>query len=283
MIPASPLHLRLAPEDLVGNQGIGRVCLLPGSDARARRIGERLEEVESRPSPRQLNAWLGVYRHEGESVDVLTLPTGMGCPSVNIVVTELFGLGGRRFLRVGSAGSLQHGRVRLGDLVIANASVRDESTSDAFAPRDVPALAHPDWVDALRSAATELGVAERSWVGCVHSKDAFYGREFPGGPLAGQNVAYMEMLRAMGVMATEMESSHLFILASLLSKEIGPVARPAATAEAAKAGTLLAIVGDDQLFASPEDFRRAEELSIDVALRAALHLVRMERAAAAPR
>jgi uridine phosphorylase len=44
--------------------------------------------------------------------------TGMGCPSVDLIVTELIMLGGRRFFRVGTCGSLQPKLIRYGDLVV---------------------------------------------------------------------------------------------------------------------------------------------------------------------
>jgi uridine phosphorylase len=276
VIPEKPHHVALSPDDVAGNGGTGRICLLPGSEARARAIAERFENLEVRPSPRQLNAYLGTVRKDGFSVDLVAIPTGMGCPSVNIVVTELFGLGARRFLRVGSAGSLQHAIVRTGALVIANAAVRDEGSSDTFCPRFFPAVAHPDWIDALRDAAVDLGFADNTWLGLVHTKDCLYGREFPGGPLAERNAAHMRMLEELGVLASEMESSHLFVLATVLNRGLHALAQVATGAQVVKAGTVLAIIGDDRLFAPPEVVAVVENAAIDLGIEAAFRLARRE-------
>jgi uridine phosphorylase len=278
VIPEAPHHLALSPNDVAGNQGIGRVCLLPGSEARARAIADRLDDLVVRPSPRQLNGYLGVVRRDGASVDVLAIPTGMGCPSLNIVVSELFGLGARRFLRVGSAGSLQQEVVRAGALVIASAAVRDEGTSDAFCPRSVPALAHPDWIDALASSATDLGLGKNTWLGPVQTKDCLYGGEFPGGPLADRNAAHMRMLHDLGVLATEMESAHLFVLASVLNRAITPLDRLGSGPDAVKAGSVLAIIGDERPFAPVDLALLAEKAAIDVSIEAAFRLVLKEMA-----
>ena len=50
---------------------------------------------------------LGTLTAEGETIQVATLASGMGCPSMEIFLHELFQLGAKRFLRIGTAGSLQ--------------------------------------------------------------------------------------------------------------------------------------------------------------------------------
>jgi len=276
MIGQEPHHIRIDAAAVAGNGGRGRVFLVPGSLARAEAIAERFEDRRVFPSPRRLDVHTGRYTRGGRSVDVGACPTGMGCPSVGIVVAELCALGVRRLVRVGSAGSLQPGVIGSGDLVIATGAVRDEASSDAFASRDVPALAHPDWVLALRRAALDRGVGSRTFEGLVHTKDSLYGREFATGPRAVQNRAYMDELRALSVLATEMESSHLFMLAQAAVRRPTPLLADPDPAEI-KAGTVLAVIGDEGSFAAAAEARAAEELAIDVALDAALALLEIER------
>ena len=145
-----PHHLSIDTEHTRGNRGAGRLFLLPGSDGRARRIAERFSDSEVIPSDRQLNVHLGRLQRDDVTVDVGTVATGMGCPSLDIVVTELIELGARHFIRVGTAGSLQRDVVQVGDLVIATGAVRDEATSDAYAPREYPAIADPEIFDNRR-------------------------------------------------------------------------------------------------------------------------------------
>ena len=121
-------------------------------------------------------------------------------------------LGLQRFIRVGTAGSLQPKRVRSGDIVIATGAVRDEGSSLSYAPLEFPALASLDLVNALKAASIRMGLDKHTHLGLVHTKDSLYGREFGQGPLVAQNQRYMEGLTALGVLATEMEASHLFIL-----------------------------------------------------------------------
>ncbi len=276
MSTIEPHHIRIGREQVVGNDGLGRVFFVPGSSARTEALAEHLLDVQAFPSPRRLDAFIGRYERDGVSIDVGAVPTGMGCPSLGIIVTELFELGVRRLMRVGSAGSLQPG-LGSGDLVIATGGVRDETASDAYCSKDIPALAHPDWVRALERAAVHHGFGDRTYRGLVHTKDSLYGREFGLGPRAAMNEAYMAELKAMGVLCTEMESSHLFILAaahgatprSITAGDTGP--------GLIKAGSLLAVVGDEGVFDPEHTSRGVEEQAIMVALDAALELVTAER------
>ncbi|MBN1337218.1 MAG: uridine phosphorylase [Deltaproteobacteria bacterium] len=276
MTPSLVHHLRVTPEDVLGNQDRGRVFLIPGSPARARRIADRLEDLRTCPSPRLHDVHLGVWRDGARTVDVGTVSTGMGCPSLGIIVTELIQVGVRRFLRVGSAGSLQGDRVPPGSLVIATAAVRDEGTSDACLPREVPAVAHPDWVEALVATAREQGLAERTFAGLVHSKDSFFGREMGHGPLGDVHRRYMAALAAAGVLATEMEASHLFVLAAIHGPDVRPVGTPSCAPDVVQAGALLAVIGDEVGFVPDAHAARAEEDAVSVALEAAWRLLARE-------
>lgn len=103
-------------------------------------------------------------------VDVGSVATGMGCPSVDIIVTELIKLGAKRFIRVGTAGSVQPKDIRVGSVVIGTGGVRDEGTSRNYAPPEFPAVASPLLVLALQQAAREMGIAENVYSGIIHAK-----------------------------------------------------------------------------------------------------------------
>ncbi|MFH1468827.1 MAG: uridine phosphorylase [Pseudomonadota bacterium] len=280
MSPFEPHHLRVAAADLTGNGARGRVFLIPGSLARVEAISAFLTDLRVFSSPRRLDVHVGRYERDGVSVDVGTCPTGMGCPSLGIIVTELMELGVRCMVRVGSAGSLQPDAVHAGALVIATGAVRDEAASDAYAPREVPALAHPDWVLALRRAARARGLGSTTFEGLVHTKDSLYGREFAMGPRAAVNHAYMAELRALGVVATEMECSHLFMLAQARAHECRPVDAPAGP-ERVRVGAILAVLGEEGVFEGTPAARTGEEHAVMVALDAALVLMGAERTAGA--
>jgi uridine phosphorylase len=266
-------HLPIRAEQVQGNGGAGRLFFLPGSDGRARRIGERFVDLQVCPSDRQLNVYLGRVTRDGRSVDVGAVGTGMGCPSMSIVATELIMLGVRRFIRVGTAGSMRPDIVRVGNLVIATAAVRDEATSDRYVARGYPALADHDLVSALETAAHRCGLADRTFKGLAHTKDALYARELDHGAASAENRAYMTQLREMGVLATEMETSHLFILSHVGTQAIAPLSETPLPAETIKSGSILAIVGDDAAFAHPDQIAATEDDAITVALEAALGLL----------
>jgi uridine phosphorylase len=264
-----PHHLTMKPEHASGNTGRGRVFFLPGSDGRAQRIAERFSSLQVLPSDRRHNVFLGQLDHGAGQVDVGVVATGMGCPSLDIIVTELIQLGVRTLIRVGTAGSLRPDAVRAGSLVIATAAVRDEAASDAYATREVPAVADRRVVAALEGAAHRLGLADRTFAGLIHTKDSLYGREFGEGPRSEENQSYMRHLAGLGVLASEMEAAHLFILSQVHSREIAAIGT---AADRVASGAVLAIIGDDTPFADKATTDEAEGHAVDVALEAAVRL-----------
>lgn len=268
-------HLEIDAAELGGNGDLGRYVLVPGSIDRASRIAAKLEDVRVLTNRRRLDVFLGTLRRGDRTVDVAAIPTGMGCPSVDIVVGELLQAGARRFLRVGTCGSLQPD-VKVGDVVAASGAVRDESASDAYTAREFPAVADPLWVEAVANAAVALGIERRVHVGIVHSKDAFFGREFAQGPDAERNHAYMERLSRSGCLASEMEAAHLFVLGQVFGGGPRTVAALRSRATRVRCGAICAVVGGQDAFASLEDEQAAEARLIDVALQSVAELAALE-------
>jgi len=231
---------------------------LPGSPERAAGIAEHFGDRRVVPGTRGFDVHLGVLRFEERVVDVGAVATGMGCPSIDIVVTELIALGARRFLRVGTAGTLGGDRVKTADVVIATGSVRDAAACDAYAPREVPALAHIDMVLALKQAAQRLALDTVTHVGLVHTKDSLYAREYGFGPLAERHAEYMTVLERCGVLASEMEAAQLFLLAQVYSSAAEPII----------AGAVLGIVGDTDALGAEGLRHVAEERAVSIALEA---------------
>lgn len=210
----TPHHISVTSKDLAGNNGIGRYILLPGSDGRAKEIAQYFNNSRVIPHARGHNVYLGTIDYQGINIDIATVASGMGCASMEIILHELFHLGAKRFLRVGTAGSLQP-HIHIGDLINTQASVRDESTTLDYAPQGVPAIASLDMVLAITKAMQQLGLAHKTHTGIVHSKASFYAREFSAGPKATENDAYLNLISAFGVLASEMETSALFIQSQL--------------------------------------------------------------------
>ena len=256
-----PEHLHASREDLIGNGGRGRYVLLPGSTGRAAHMAERLSERVTRSHPRGHDVHLGTWETNGERIDVATVGTGMGGPSVEIIVSELLALGARCLLRVGTCGSLQQ-RVAVGDLVIATGAVRDEGAGDAYLPREFPALASLSLVNALRRGAQHINPNGRTHCGVVHSKDSLYAREFAQGPLAEEHRRYRSLLTDGGVLASEMECATLFTMAAVADQ----AARTNDSTSSVAAGAILAVIGDAHSgFARTVEAKTAVEQAIDLA------------------
>jgi len=246
-----PNHINATIEDLQGNNGIGRYFLLPGSDGRARKISKLFKDVRVLESSRSHNIYLGTLEVEGKKIDVASVSTGMGCPSLDIIVNELFKLGAKRFIRVGTAGSMQSDRIPVGHIVIATGAVRDEHTSLNYVPLEYPSIASIEILSIANELAKKEEYKDIAHFGIVHAKDSLFAREFKEGPMPDQNAEYMKILERSGVLASEMESSHLFVLSSLFNHKVQKVD----PSDKVLAGTVLAIIGDDK-----QQFSNAEEV-----------------------
>lgn len=145
--------------------------------------------------------------HYVELPDIVIMSTGIGSPALTIVVEELADLGVNGFIRVGTCGGLGP-VVGPGDLVLPAAAVADDGTSKAYLPERVPAL--PDF--RLHAALVEEARSTQLvWhVGIVHSKDAYYSEKPERSLDPAATRARWEALRAVGVLATDMEAAALF-------------------------------------------------------------------------
>jgi purine-nucleoside phosphorylase len=195
------LHLHAEPGDYAP------LVLLPGDPGRAERIAQRFDPGSSRAvnSNRGLLAFSGTY--QGVPVSVQT--SGMGTPSLSIVVEELLRLGAQRLIRVGTCGGIGQG-MRQGDLIIATAACPVDGATRTYlhGERYAPAASFPV-TRALVDAAAAAGVPART--GIVASVDVFYNTD----------ADYAERWRNRGVLAFEMEAAALFFLAARAGVEAG--------------------------------------------------------------
>jgi uridine phosphorylase len=260
----NPYHINATTADFVGNDGIGRYLILPGSDGRAQEIAKHFENLTEKHHPRGHHLYLGTLTHKRKKIEVATISTGMGCPSMEIILHELFSLGAKRFLRLGTAGTLQPW-IHVGDVVNAQAAVRDEDTTTHYAPIGVPAIASLESTSSILLAAEKMGVSEHVHTGIVHCKSSLYAREFSAGPRAEENKHYRTLLTKNGVLASEMETSALFIQAQIYNHEL--MEQGISIQHRVLAGAILAIVSEqDNHFTLAEKADAGIELSIALAL-----------------
>jgi uridine phosphorylase len=147
-----------------------------------------------------------------EQAPVLICSTGIGGPSTAIVVEELAELGVGTVVRVGTCGSLQR-HVVAGDLVLSSGSVRDDGASAHYLPLAFPAVPDFALLAAVDAAAREGGYC--CHMGITHCKDAYYSEDPARMPMPERWRDRWAMLRAAGVLATEMEAAALFVVAAV--------------------------------------------------------------------
>ena len=196
---------------------VGRYVLLPGDPARCEKIARYFDNPQFIAQNREYVTWTGTLL--GEKVSVVS--TGIGCPSAAIAVEELIEVGADTLVRVGSSGSMQP-HVHAGDVVVVNASIRDEGTTQHYLPIEFPAVADIEVVNAMLEGALRLGYTTHT--GISQSKDSFYGEvERPRMPMAAHLEERWNAFIAGGALCSEMESSALFILSSIYRKRAGGV------------------------------------------------------------
>ena len=200
----TPLHIRAQTGE------VAPFVLLPGDPERATFIAETFFDApELYNRYRGLLGYTGTYR--GMPVSVQT--TGMGCPSLAIVVEELVQLGADTLVRVGTAGIIGE-NVAPGDLIVATASVPQDGTTRMYLRGEPHAPAASFEVTrALVEAAKVESATENTpvHVGLIQTEDAFYATTPDD----------VEKLAARGVLAVEMEASALFLLGGLRGVRTG--------------------------------------------------------------
>lgn len=259
-----PYHINATIEDLAGNNGIGRYIFLPGSDGRAKQIADHFERVSVKQHQREHHLYLGTIKADGKKIDVAAIGTGMGSASVEIILHELFNLGGKRFLRVGTAGTLQPNLIPSGSIVNVQAAVRDEGTTRHYAPLELPAIASLEFVTSILVAAEKLKIAPEVHTGIVHCKSSLYARELAAGPRAPENQAYLNLLAQSGVLASEMETAGLFIQSQLYNYQL--MQEGDQPQHHVLAGAILAIIGTQDHFEIPPHSTHAMHDALELAL-----------------
>ena len=189
-------------------QDVGRYVLMPGDPHRVKEIANHLENAREMANHREFCAWTGQLGQTRVSV----VSSGIGGPSAAIAVEELGALGVHTIIRTGTCGLLQPENKR-GDIIIAAGCYRGGATANAYVPANYPAFADCRIVGALERSAADCGAPHR--LGVIESKDAFFLESPACLPRAKEAADHWEMLQRAGVLATEMESDTIFVVARL--------------------------------------------------------------------
>ena len=191
---------------------VGEAAILVGDPARIDRIAEHLDNPHFVEENRGLRTVTGV--RGGRRVTVSAF--GMGGPIAAIVLHELFDLGVRRLLRIGTAMVMPP--AKLGDFVLADGAVRGEGTSRTYAPIGYPAVADFELGVALRAT---LARREVSWrAGLFGTYDGFYTEMFALSAGEKQMIDGMrDQIRRLGLIATDMETATLLTAGRVLGAQ----------------------------------------------------------------
>lgn len=150
------------------------------------------------------NAVRGMYGYTGEynGKRISVMGHGMGMPSIGIYAHELYNFYGvKTIIRAGSAGGLRD-EVKLRDIVIAQGACTDSNfawqygITGTFAPI-------ADYGLLSTAVDTAKGLNLPVHVGNIYSTDVFYSPQSAN-----------DGMRAIGVLAVEMEAAALYMIAS---------------------------------------------------------------------
>jgi uridine phosphorylase len=133
--------------------------------------------------------------------------TGMGCPSAAIAAEELINIGAKVLVRIGSTAAIKDG-IKIGDLVITTACMKNEGTSKFYVPESFPAVPDFDLTHLLLSTARDL--KDKLQISNIHygissTDDAFYG----------ETPEFIQRLMSYDITNIEMEASAIFTVSHL--------------------------------------------------------------------
>lgn len=185
-----------------------RIAIVTGNPDRVPVIASWFDKNEMQTSHRGFLSHSCLF----ETTQLLVINSGIGAPSMAIVAEELIDLGIALIIRLGTCGAIQ-ANVHVGDIVIPSGAIREEGTSVQYLDVRFPAVPDHHVLHALSRAARNLAVSHH--VGVIHCKDAFYS-ERPDKQINSEfKRLKWDEWRGAGAVATEMESSALFVIGSL--------------------------------------------------------------------
>lgn len=192
MVFHEPVHIKAKKGD------IAERVVVAGDPARVKQLAEFLD------NPRLVNENRGflVYTGEYKGVPITVATHGIGAPSAAIVFEELFMLGAKAMIRLGTCGAMIKG-LKIGDFIAATGAAYPHGgvTLGMYVP-DGSMAAVPDFelTKLLVEEAEKQG--EKIYIGPVFSSDAFYA----------EDPDFAKRWGSRGVICVEMECATLFAL-----------------------------------------------------------------------
>ena len=206
-------HIGFSQEDL--GDCPPQVALLSGEPERSRSIAHTyLKNARSLSNYRGLDSYVGDLP---TGKPLLAATSGIGAPSLSIVVNELVQVGITRIIRVGTCGSIQP-HVEVGSVVISSAALCRQGAANDIAPMEYPAAADPFLTVALVQAAQELNIPYH--LGITASVDTFYEGQERTQSSANPNLqrhlqGITQEYQSLRILNYEMEAGTLFKMAGV--------------------------------------------------------------------
>jgi uridine phosphorylase len=186
------------PISRIPRTGLPQHAVVVGDPARAAEVAALLDDSREVSHHREYRTFTGSWK----GTPLVVSSHGVGAPGAMCLFQELADAGVRTIIRLGTAGAIRAG-IGDGDLVIAEAAVRDDGVTQQLLPPEYPAFAAPEAVLALQRAAVAAGAPHHR--GVVWTRAAFQP-----GFIALPGDTYTRA----GIAAIEMELSALLVLAS---------------------------------------------------------------------
>lgn len=190
------------PIHITANRGdIAERVVVVGDPARARQLKGLLQDARLVNENRGFLTYTGKYN----GVDITVATHGIGAPSLAIVVEELYSLGARFIVRLGTVGSLR-GDINLRDIIVPTAAGYNQGGIYQQYVGNLgisyPAVPDLELTNTILSELKNEGV--KVHLGIVYSSDAFYAES-----------GIVDLLRSRGFIGIEMECAALFILGNI--------------------------------------------------------------------
>lgn len=206
-----PPHIPFGPGTLP------KVCLLPGDPERVDLASQVLSDFSILGNKREFRLGVGTFQNK----EIAVCSTGIGGPSTEIAMVELFQLGVRTFIRVGGMGSLNQ-RIIPGSLTFVSSVKPNSGTAKIYRSNNLALNAEADVVAEISriSLSQNIEILPIS----VMSADSYYlgqGRSIDIKSISDTN--FLSKLAGEGVDAIDMESETVFALGKALNCKYGAI------------------------------------------------------------
>lgn len=194
-----------------------KVCLLPGDPERVNLAAQVLSDFSILGNKREFR--LGVGKFQDKKIAVCS--TGIGGPSTEIAMVELFQLGVRTFIRVGGMGSLNR-RIIPGSLTFVSSVIANSGTAKIYRSNNLALHAEADIVTEISHISLSQNVEIMPI--SVMSTDSYYlgqGRSID--LKSASNIEFLSKVVSEGVDAIDMESETVFALGKALNCKYGAI------------------------------------------------------------